>query len=145
MSLPQDSDFLPLKSSGLGEHNESYDPEDNAKTTISREANQAHSFREHAFSCAFFGEVVILLLWGALLLNSPPDSASEAAFHLWMLKCSLCTVALIAITTSLLNFAIKCYGHHNNRKDLDSKTVEGMATVVGRVLEQAGKSLSNNQ
>lgn len=145
MSSHQDNnDFLPLKSSGLGKSVESFDPEDNATVTISHEAKQAHFFRKLAFGGAFIADMAIGILWWGLLFCSPENSAPTAAFHLWMVKCSLSTVAFIVVTTSLLNFAIKCYGHHNNQKEADLKSNDSLVQIIGKAIEQAGKSISNN-
>ena len=124
---------------GFGHPNTSLDPEN-----ITEEAKQAHTFRGNAFSIASYALLAVILIWFIVTCNSPGDNAKDAAFYLWMTKCALSTTMFLSLVLGLLNFAIKCYGHHNNRENINVPSADNTSMqVIGKLTDIIEKANSN--
>ena len=136
--LFQDS-FNKLEPEGFGRANVNLDPEN-----LSEEAKLAHEFRDRAFSLAACALIVVGFVWLIIMCNAPNDDAKEAALYLWMAKCALTTTVFLSFVLGLLNFAIKCYGHHNNREGITASTGDVTSIqVIGKIADAFGKAASN--
>lgn len=123
----------PEKSGGNKNEYESLDQ-------LRREADQGHRLRENAFTIALIGNLLVGILWFALLANFPEgNNLPKEYYYLWALKMSLSTVVLIAIFISTMRFAIRCYGHHQPQQDGDT---QGFA-LLGKGLESVGKTINS--
>ncbi len=124
-----------------------FDPENSQKADPelywkAKEAEQSHQFRSKAFSAGLLIFGVVLLIWVILMANAPANDAPPTAFHLWMLKLSLCTILLGTVAIGLLRFAIQCYGHHQKAVVQDSKVP--VVLDFAKIAEVAAKSASSS-
>lgn len=100
-----------------------------------KEARQAHGFRDNAFSTITRAIKIVVRFWcilmltglGILLLNAIPAIANFIGFtplerdlyYLLLALTSITTVLTIALAIGILSFAIRCYGHHNNKGNIE--------------------------
>lgn len=123
---------------GFGMPKANFDPEN-----VSEEAQQAHQFRERAFGCATVLLASVAVIWIALICNTPEGDMVEA-FYLWGAKTGMATVVLLCLSVGVLNFAIKCYGHHNAKDAVQPPSSDSAIQIVGKVFEAIGKAMSGN-
>lgn len=126
---------------------ETPDPESSATREVeerwkAEEYRQGHRFR----NVAFCGGVVILLAitigWAYLVFfcwPSPWDG--QAGAMLLAFKTSATTVVLLTLFVSLMRFAIRCFGHHNQQEtkaDGDGVAIDALRKAI----EEAAKKLT---
>lgn len=116
------------------------DPQERAEK--SREAKQAHGFRESVFYWIGLLCFFVSMAWFWLLANCPENTAPKEAFYLWGAKVSLCTLVLVSLTVGLLRFAINCYGHH--KPTPENGVSASSAASVGKVIEAVGKAFQSH-
>lgn len=120
---------------GFGRPQEGYDPEN-----ISEEAQQAHHFREQAFTVVIAILIGALVIWIGMMCNNPDNQAPTVAFYLWGMKTSLATVVLLGIALALLSFAIKCYGHHSGKDCVGPENPNAILAGLNKLVETTIKS-----
>lgn len=108
----------------------------------SREAKQAHEFRETAFAFAKYLSFGLVLVWGFLIFCCPQDGAPTAAYYLWGAKVSLCTILLVSVVVGMMRFAIRCYGHHQHTQE-DNSNDNTVWTTLSKVVETLAKTVSH--
>lgn len=136
----EDSDVL-----DRGQFSSESDPDrlESEERLKSKEALQAHEFRDTAFTFAKYLSCGLAAVWVFLIFCCPQEGAPTAAYYLWGAKVSLCTILLVSIVVGMMRFAIRCYGHHQHTPEDNSGDNTAVLTTLGKVVEALAKTGSH--
>lgn len=112
------------------------------------EAEQSYGFRETAFK-AMQGKIIwflsawgLSMLFGAVVLGfgfwygfhgTALTQIPHELYYLLVLMIGSSAVLLFAASVALLNFAVRCYGHHNNSNKQEDESPVPWKVIIDLV------------